>query len=61
MSTRLRVYTRAQLGRIARRQESCRQILRAMGFEYSPRPIFKIRFSWSSTTPSTTLLRRLPS
>lgn len=61
MSRPLRVYTRAQLTRIARRQNTCRYILREiLGLDYLPRPVLRIRFSWSSTTPSTTLLRRLP-
>lgn len=61
MSRPLRVYTREHLSRIARRQNTCRYILReVLGLDYLPRPVLRIRFSWSSTTPSTTLLRRLP-
>lgn len=57
----LRVYTRAHLAQIARRQNTCRYILReVLGLDYTPRPVLLIRFSWSSTTPATTVLRRLP-
>lgn len=62
MTRSLRVYTRAHLSTIFRRQNTCRYILReVMGLDYLPRPVLRVRFSWSSTTPSTTLLRRLPS
>ncbi len=61
MTSPLRVYTREHLSRIARRQNTCRYILRELlGLDYTPRPVLRIRFSWSSTTPSTTILRRLP-
>ena len=47
----MKIFTRAHLDRVARRQNTCRFILQTiLGLEVSPRPlILRARIQWSST------------
>ena len=47
----MKIFSRAHLDRVARRQNTCRFILQTtLGLEVSPRPlIIRARIQWSST------------